>query len=260
MKMSDRVVNELQLAIVSGQYPAGTRLPTESELGEQHGVSRTVVRDAFRTLASMGLVDVQQGRGTVVTVPSGGQVRQALELRMLRSELTMGDVTEARKIAESAFAREAAIRGTRSDWHAMERSLRKFEEAVAREAWSDAHQAHFRFHMGVLDALHQPALDILLQPLQEMVLLTSLSPDLGRVELWEVDSHRPILDALRASNSEAAAEAVRQHFEYIERPEYATFRTTLFREAHSLPTFGAVIGTYGDVGLRLERVESLHPQ
>jgi DNA-binding FadR family transcriptional regulator len=252
VKLSDRVVNELQAAIVKGDYPAGARLPTEPELGDLLGVSRTVVRDALRTLASMGLINVTQGRGTLVTVPDGSQVRRALALRLQRSDLTMRDVIESRVVVESALGREAADSGSDEDWDRMERFLEIFEQAVANEQWGQAHAAHLRFHVGILDALHAPALALTLQPLQELILISSLTPDLGRVDLWEVDSHRPILDHLRAGDGEGTHCALRRHFDYIDRPEYAEFAATLFREAYALTSFGVIIGEYRDIAQALD--------
>ena len=51
----DAVVNDLGFAIVSGHYPPGQRL-TLSDIEEAHGVSRTVARDAVKTLAALGMV------------------------------------------------------------------------------------------------------------------------------------------------------------------------------------------------------------
>jgi GntR family transcriptional regulator len=59
--------NLLREKILSGVFVAGDRLPTESELIEQYGVSRITVRQALTALAEEGLIERQQGRGTFVT-------------------------------------------------------------------------------------------------------------------------------------------------------------------------------------------------
>jgi GntR family transcriptional regulator len=71
---------ELQLrdAIESGRYRAGDRLPTESELRRQYGVSRITVRTALHRLEEDGLVTTKRGRGTFVTsqAGTGGQIER----------------------------------------------------------------------------------------------------------------------------------------------------------------------------------------
>jgi GntR family transcriptional regulator len=58
--------NVLREKITSGAFASGDRLPTESELIKQYGVSRITVRQALSTLAEEGLIERQQGRGTFV--------------------------------------------------------------------------------------------------------------------------------------------------------------------------------------------------
>lgn len=247
MKLSDQVVNRIQDAIVRGDYATGQRLPTEGELAATMEVSRTVIRDAFRTLASMGLVVIRQGDGTYVAAPNDHQVRQALALRLHRSDLTIGEVISARKTIESAIAHEAAIVGDPEDWDRMQRALDQFTFAVSMGDWGRANVAHLKFHLGLIEAVHEPALSITMQPMHELIVISSLPPETDRVDLWEVELHEPMLTALRSGDASAARAATRAHYAYIDRPEYAEFSRTLFRQAHAVASFAQVIGSYRDL-------------
>lgn len=68
-----RLAEALRCDIESGRWCPGDQIPTEQELGERHGVSRTVVRQAVGMLANSGLLRRIQGRGTFVASP---RVRQ----------------------------------------------------------------------------------------------------------------------------------------------------------------------------------------
>jgi GntR family transcriptional regulator len=62
-----RLATDLRDRLARNEWVAGDKLPTESELCEQYGVSRATVRQALRTLGSDGLITVRQGRGSFVS-------------------------------------------------------------------------------------------------------------------------------------------------------------------------------------------------
>lgn len=64
--LSEKVIVQITAAVVRGELVAGGRLPPERELAEQFGVSRTVVRDAVKTLAGRGFLQVRHGSGIFV--------------------------------------------------------------------------------------------------------------------------------------------------------------------------------------------------
>src|SRR5215218_10294334 len=101
---SASIAHDIEELILRGDLPRGQRLPTESELGDVLGVSRSVVRDAVRMLAARGLLEVRQGHGTVVAPPSDEAFSSALVGLLMRSGVTMGDVIEARTALESQLA------------------------------------------------------------------------------------------------------------------------------------------------------------
>ena len=65
-RLSDRVADQLTRRIDSGEFAPDQRLPTEQQLSERFGVSRTVVREAVSRLKSMGLLTSRQGAGVFV--------------------------------------------------------------------------------------------------------------------------------------------------------------------------------------------------
>src|SRR5258708_33888506 len=84
-KLSDRIATEIGTKIVRGELHAGERLPTETELGVLFGVSRSVIRDAIRTLSARGLVNVRQGHGMQVSQSSDVTFGEALIILLMRS-------------------------------------------------------------------------------------------------------------------------------------------------------------------------------
>jgi len=233
-KLSDRVVTELHHRIVRGELKPGERLPTEAELGSLLHVSRSVVRDAMRTLTARGLVSVRQGRGMIVAQPSDTAYGEALVVLLMRSDLTMGDIMDARAAIETQLGALAATRGTSDDWDAMESRLTAFAAAVKAGNWERAHVEHLNFHLGLLRAIHLLALEFLLKPMHQIILRSSLPPSIEERELWDVDVHYPLLYALRRGDESATVVALQRHFGFLADERYSAFRAMPFREAPTI--------------------------
>jgi GntR family transcriptional repressor for pyruvate dehydrogenase complex len=229
---SDRVAAEFERRILSGELEAGRRLPTEADLCEVLGVSRSVIRDAVRSLVARGLVSVKQGQGMTVAEPDDTAFSHALVILLARSDLTMGDVINARAMIETRLMPLAASRGSERDWAQIEQSYNTFAGAVDAGKFELARHAHVEFHVGLLKAIHQPALELFLKPMTEIIMISSAPPRPKVKQDWEVETHPPILEALRAGDAVAAEKAMEDHFAATTDPKhYRAFRARRFSEA-----------------------------
>jgi DNA-binding FadR family transcriptional regulator len=231
VKMSDKVVSELRRAIVHNEYEPGSRLPTAEALCDALGVSRSVIRDALRTLSSMGLVEVRHGHGIYVARPHDEALTNALALRIQRSDMTIGDVLDARTALESTLAAEAARVTDPGRLAPMRTHLHAFENAVRAADWPTAHREHLNVHLGIIRALRLPALELIIEPLQEYIIVSSVPTEPESQERWGLGSHDAIIAAIEANDPEAARTAVREHFAYVHSDRYAEYIRTPFREA-----------------------------
>ncbi|MGH2948350.1 MAG: FadR/GntR family transcriptional regulator [Solirubrobacteraceae bacterium] len=225
----EQVVRELERRILSGELAPGERLPTELELGIQLGVSRTVVRDAVRTLATRRLIRVRHGFGMEVAPPSDLPLAHALADLLMRSEVTVGQVLDAREALDRQLAPLVARNATAQDVARMSDELERFAAAAAAGDVVVAEDAHLELHLAFVAAVHLPALELMLKPMAEVILLSSVrpTPDPAR---WEVDSHRPLVEAARAHDEPALVRAVEHHFAVLRGGVYDRFRATRFRE------------------------------
>src|SRR5919108_1225367 len=120
---SASIASDIEELILRGDLPHGQRLPTEGELGDVLGVSRSVVRDAVRMLVARGLLEVRQGYGTMVATPSDEAFSAALLGLLMRSGATMGQVIDARTVLETQLARLVAGSATEDDWQRLDDRL-----------------------------------------------------------------------------------------------------------------------------------------
>src|SRR5258706_16445318 len=81
-KVYEQIAKQIEQRILSGELRTGDRLPTERELAIQFQASRTAVREAMKTLAQKGLVDMRPGRGTIVIDGTSLAMRHSLGLMM----------------------------------------------------------------------------------------------------------------------------------------------------------------------------------
>lgn len=214
--LRDQVAEALEARILDGTVTAGARLPTEHELQESFGVSRTVIRDALRMLEVRGLVEIRRGRGTTVRSTSADAYSNAVATLLLRSDLTLGDVLRARAALESQLAVVAARNHTAALLTRLEQALERFADAVRQRAEVPVLvDAHVDFHTELLRATNLPALEILLQPIQEMMLATSVVAqgiDPRQPEGWRVGVHEAIYEAVAARDEDAVDAACERHW------------------------------------------------
>src|ERR671925_600852 len=79
-RLSDKVAEMMLNTILSRRLTVGDRLPSERELGEQFGVSRTVVREAVRALVAKGVIEVRSGSGLRVAAVNASTVQESMSL------------------------------------------------------------------------------------------------------------------------------------------------------------------------------------
>jgi len=230
-KLSDQVVAEIERLILSGEVREGEKLPTEAELCQAFGMSRSVIRDAVRTLSARGLVRVQHGQGTVVDPPGESTVADALILHLLRSDLTIHDVLAARAAIETGVCPIAAQRASEDDIRQLAADLASLDEALRQGDWQHVQNEHLAFHLDLLRATNLPALEVMLRPLQHVVMLSSVPPYVDHPEFWEASAHQAILDGIRAHDEDRTRQALMDHYLIMETPAYAETQATSLRDA-----------------------------
>lgn len=226
--LSERVAEELAQRILGGEIAEGARLPSETELSVQFGVSRSVVRDAVRTLAARGLVDVRQGFGTVVQTASDERAEEAIFELLVRSELSIHDVWLAREALDVDLAARAALARSDDDVTELHRAGAAMMAAEAERDWDRVETEHLRWHLRVVEAGHLPALQTILVPMQRIILASGFPATSDPP--WGVALHPPIVDAIAAQDASGAAAAMRDHYAFVREAAYADVGAIRFRD------------------------------
>ena len=214
-KLYEQIVEQIQGRIVRGELRAGDRLPPERELAASFGASRTAVREALKTLGQMGLVEVHQGRGAVVTDNTSDAMRSSLDLMMSVGQLQSPDaLVELRAIIEPEIAALAAERATaehiaalREAVETMARSLRRAGDYIAADSL---------FHRTLALATQNPLIVSLVDSIvgllaEQRSLIFSVpgGPERGQV------FHKTLLEAIEQRDVELARTAMRAHLAQV---------------------------------------------
>jgi len=219
VSLSDQLVEQLTEAILSKRIPPGERLPSERELSEQFKVSRTVVREAVRSLAARGLVRVTAGRGVETNESSSAPMAQSMRLLVRGHEgLDYGKVHEVRVAVEVQTAGLAAERASPGDLKRLQELCDAHAQALDAGDLEGASEADFEFHRVLTRAAGNELLVVMLDSISDVLReVRQQSVAAPHASVDGLKAHRRILKCIVARKPDAAREAMVEHLEEAER-------------------------------------------
>ena len=194
---------------------SGDVLPPERELAQKFGVSRSSVRDAIRSLELIGLLEPQQGRGTVVCEPSADALAGSLTAVIMQKRKLVKELLDVRKVVEPPLARRAALHVTDSLIGELVQLLER-QSAKMRNgelAIEEDNEFHYRIARAADNSVLLQIVDVLMDTLHET---REKSLQTGGRPQKSLAGHRRILAALQRRDPAASEKAMRQHIEEIE--------------------------------------------
>ena len=223
VKAYEQIADALQRRVVNGELEPGVRLPTETELASDFGVSRATVREALRLLAAQNLIRTAKGAtgGSYVTVPSAGHLsaslRSGIGLLAEAQDVSLEQLLEARQLLEVPAARLAALRRRDDD-------LERLRDAIPGRPLELATNEQFAynadFHSIVLHASGNVLLAIAAKPVFDVLQTRLVRSNLGaRFHRTINTHHRSIAAAIGAGDADAAGGEMHDHVEFL-RPFY----------------------------------------
>ena len=214
-KLADLVIGTLRKRISAGEYRAGAKLPTESQMTTIFGVSRTVVREAIAALSADGLVQSRQGAGVFV-VGSAASPFNAIGADSSNKISVALNVLEVRMGIEIESAGLAAIRRSASQDAAIQEAWNEFERLL--KVGTPTGKTDFAFHRAIAAATNNPFYIEVLDGLGSRTIPCDVASPWGTESVLTYEyqaglqrEHLAILQAISAQDAEGAREAMRQH-------------------------------------------------
>ncbi|MGW6795201.1 FadR/GntR family transcriptional regulator [Streptomyces chartreusis] len=208
-----QVVEALLAKIRSGDWPVGSRLPSEREIASQQRVSRNAIREALVALQLSGYIEKRVGDGSYITHTeiSGEADGDAGVL----AGMGIAEALEVREALEMASAFMAIRKATRSDLLKIDAIVAELEEHLERDDFRAYLVATLDLHIAVAAASHNPFLAKQVTELTEKhrddqwLVQQRYCPEIAA---YSLDVHRALAQAIRNRDPAAAADATQQHY------------------------------------------------
>lgn len=213
--LSQQLARDLSRMILQDGLQPGAEIPSEAELGEMFGVSRTVVREGIQEMVGMGLIVRSQGKSTTVAPREhwdllNPRLLAALMAYDANAQAIFEDLFSVRILIESHAAARAATRRTEEDLALLERRLETLRACVND---TDAFmQADLDYHEAVQIASHDPVVSSILrmmrEPLETSRTFTRQNPAALPAALKQ---HEASFAAIQAGDADGAHQAMWDH-------------------------------------------------
>jgi len=212
-----RVIDDIEASIMSGALSVGDRLESERALAERLGVSRSSVREAIRTLSTLGVVRSSVGSG-----PQAGAIlisdvelgwTSALRLHVAMRSLPVGDVVRTRAMLEAGAYRDVEQAVPRERLAAAHELIAVMDASEGPGAF---HRADLAFHLELVQLSGNTVAAMLLSSLRNAI-EGYVAASFDTRDDWSVVAvglqreHRELVAALEAGDGERAASCARHH-------------------------------------------------
>lgn len=216
-RLYEEIAEQLERLIISGEFPAGSQLPSERDLMQQLKVGRPAVREALFALQKMGMVSLSNGERAMVIAPTASTVVNELSGAVryfLSTPSGVRSLQDARAFLEIGLARYAAVHASAEDLQHMKDRLEENERLVEnRELFPDSDVA---FHLTIARIANNPIFTTLNTAFAGWLRAQrSISAKAKGSQRAACKAHRAIFDAIARRDPDGAERAMREHLEAV---------------------------------------------
>ena len=213
--LSEKIVAQIKALASEGNLQPGDKLPPEREFAAILGISRTSLREAFKTLAAMGLVKIIHGKGVFVQRPNkAGELGILTSLILPSDPGTIRDIFHIRAVVESLAVEWAVQRCAKTEMNKLLKEVKDMQLAADNSKFSliKFYEHDYRFHMLLAEAAHSPLLVSIMRDVmrycaecRRKTLKKEYRP------FSSIGEHSDIVDAIKKRDLRMARQAIARH-------------------------------------------------
>lgn len=212
-RISENIVEQIRQAVLRGDLKPGDRLPAEKDLAARFGVSKASLREAFRALETMGMLEVKQGM-------SGGAFVREVDLRTARDNFinyiffqnpSVEDFTQLRLLYEPQLAQIAAEKICKQKLSFLEKNLEETRKKLdSTQGFS--YDLDIEFHKTIAEASGNCLISLVIDTMQNALIHIKqlLQPDYEFSKQVYL-AHNRIVEAIKGKDPARAADEMRCH-------------------------------------------------
>ncbi|MBB4827056.1 GntR family transcriptional repressor for pyruvate dehydrogenase complex [Sporosarcina luteola] len=213
--LSQDIVQKLMELIINGTLPRGEKLPSERQLMEMFGVGRSSLREAIRSLTTLGLIEVRVPEGTFVVDTLGDFFTKHLDLMSKISFDNITELIEARIELEGTLVEMAARKADEKDKQRLKKAIENMNLSTNDE---DFLRSDLDFHTLVTEIAKNSFLVQVMHILREVTREWIYKVLKGySVKESVIEQHERIANAIIANDEEAARKAMTDHLVLVSR-------------------------------------------
>ncbi|MDM5196560.1 FadR/GntR family transcriptional regulator [Fictibacillus enclensis] len=168
-KKFEEVLDQIKKLLITKKLRIGQKLPNEIELSESMGISRSSLREAFKVLSVLGIIEGKSGEGTVIKQANPENLKSIMSLVAISRGLDTNELFEVRTILEMAAVSYTAARRTEKDLQEINNILLEMDDHFLKG--NEEAQAHFDFlfHQSIVTASQNKMLLILVEVISDLL-------------------------------------------------------------------------------------------
>lgn len=218
IRTHEQVVAQIEAKILEGELRVGAKLPSERDLVEALGVSRSSVREALRALEAMGIIDAQGGSGrdsgSIISGRSTEALGNLLRLHVVLAGIHLDDLVDVRVQLERHAVVGASVHRSEEELAGLRRLVESMQPGrVSSVEWGELDT---EFHVSIARASGNGLVVTLMQALRDAVKVEMVRA-FTAIEDWRsvgerlVAEHAGIVDAIEAGRGAEGADLVEAH-------------------------------------------------
>jgi len=209
------IVENIKELIIEQNLRPGDALPSEGQLARDLGIGRGSVREAVKSLQSLGIIDVQHGTGLYVRELNFNPLRETIRFGMQFNARTISELLQIRIWLEAAVIGEAVTHINTEAIKSLENLL--IEWAAYNQLGKSFTELDEIFHRTLYSVLGNETLMNLFDVFWDVFRGLEIGSIFNSDPDWELLAHRQVLEAVKARDSDMARVALLRHFEYVKR-------------------------------------------